>query len=343
MSAEQLNQLSGNEQGFTPAEHPIPSNQVVFEGPVITGDSQGIRVGIGRLFRRGIPPHDFIEMQGVLTPDFKSDQNSPVRKISGMLAKAMEYLPPGVRIHPDRVNDAGVVGVLIGTAIAAYAGSRKSDQQEASLKLGNHEIKAADAATAIVTFANILDAFDGPAAKVYPDQTKVDKINGAVRDHKADMWKTLIMKIGEIYLAHQDEDLLGEVTAAISAITGPVTKITKAHRISKDHVVVPELGLGSALIKVPADILALASRVYPVLRKYHAQTAIDLFTSGASVETGIGRMKYDPSERPDKHHKQPTNQDVEIAEKKLKASYILGAVTVVATVGTLAFLHRPKR
>lgn len=253
----------------------------------------------------------------------KTDQNSPLRIISRMIKRGMEKLPPQMRLHPNIYNDAGAAGVLAASVMAL-----------------NGEKEAALAAEVIF---HMFDILDGPASQVFPDQTQIDPIEGAVRDHNRDMWKTLFGGLTRTILAHMDGDILGELAAAASTVVAPLTKITRAKRLAKDGVVVPELGPGAAAIRVPLEILAFAARLYPSLKKHDIQFLIDAFLTITSIKTAYDRLKYDPVKHPERRQEQPTPQDIIIAEKKYKTSVIMLAVTLAATAATLAYLHLPRK
>jgi hypothetical protein len=270
----------------------------------------------------------------VVTVGLKADQNSPLRVISKEIERAMLHIPPRFRVHPDWLNRAGGIGVGLGCLIL-YASSK--DQKNEGLGLRKIGLGVTGA-------ANVLDFFDGPAANVYPDRKKIDRVGGAVRDHKYDVVKDGIMGLARMILVGEDYDLLGEVAATAATITANLPKIAKAWRLWHDGVTVPEFDVGTAAVRVPVEILALAARLYPGLKKpINVQFFADTFITLASIQTAIDRLQYKPEAHPTKQLKQPIPDDIEIARRKLNVTIKSQAVILAFAAATYFYLHRKPK
>ncbi len=162
---------------------------------------------------------------------------SPIRKLGARfiqpLTEAMHRRFP--YLTPTHLNILGIAGVSLGSLLAARH----------NLKVNAKE-KNSDAWVifTLLVCSSLLDGLDGSLARLIAieDPDAIDLLfRGTVLDSVADYLKEMVMFASKAVSAHERNDRTGEILSHLSAVSSPLSSLSRAYAEASGKVV-PEIG-----------------------------------------------------------------------------------------------------
>lgn len=254
------------------------------------------------------------------------------RKTAGARRRVAEFIHehiPG--LDANGLSLIGTGGVLFGATIAtAMQEDIRKDPKKAALPLG------------IITFFSLLDAVDGPLARLlaekYPDMADTSK--GQLFDVLNDRGQELIMALLRAYAAYKRGDRLGMAAALATGATNPLP--------SEARAVAESLGFRVAEIrKDPLEVLgnrmgrgvvSTVSTAIPEVGPVPIQPLLDIATTISNVVSATSRVQTIFDKR-----NEPPELSAQIRKEGAGRAKVLAGVAAAAAGASIVAYSRFRK
>lgn len=266
-----------------------------------------------------------------VTIDKPTARNSELRNLSKgpleAVAAALHKIIPG--LSPNHITGLGLAGI----AALCWETLQQDTKHELTLEQTKKLV--------VIYFAtSATDAMDGALARyLMGNGGDHDSEVGQLVDTGSDRIQEFLLSILAMLRANHHQDKLWMTTATLTALTNPLTSLSRALAESSGQVV-PEGG--KSLLEFFGTRMGrfLLSAVHFMPRKEIApgvsvQAAVDGLMAIANLKTTLTRLKHTLAKDEDGDETNP--KIVEDAKTRVK---VLGALTLLTTIGTILLIKK---
>lgn len=252
---------------------------------------------------------------------------STVHSITEKIRKALPWL------HPDHLNVIGVVGVGLGSVLAAH---RKEGELARNKKLTGLSL-------GLITVGSLTDAFDGSLARTLANEgRKINFRTGQIKDVVGDRVQELAMSLSRGVSAHQRGDRIGEMMAFMTAITNTLPSYVRSLSESQGKAVAETGKNWQGIIgtRIGRAVTGTLATLFPEVKGMPTQTIADAMIVSANIMTTLDRLSAVTNNNIIPTLSEMTKEEAQLRRRALGLC-VFGAGA--AAILTYAHLHKDRK